>query len=63
MIHVFLLATWLSITATRPINSKDIEMPVVFLPPIERDVELIQSFLGNDDRRILPTRPVALSGI
>jgi len=52
MIHVLLLASWFSITATRPIDSKDIEMPVLFDPPTVKDAGLVLSFLTNEDRRI-----------
>src|ERR1043166_4697050 len=52
MIAAVALASWLSITVTRPINSKDIEQPMVFAPPTQKDAALVVSLLDHEDRRI-----------
>lgn len=52
MIGAILLASWVAITADRPIDSKDIERPFNFLPPTTRDTSLFMSFLDHPDRRI-----------
>lgn len=52
MITAVLMASWLAITGNRPINAKDIEMPVQWGPPIDRDAALVLSFADHADRRI-----------
>lgn len=52
MITAILLASWLSITATRPITDEDLQQPQAFSPPTSEDMALILSFLDHSDRRI-----------
>jgi len=52
MIVAVLMASWLTITANRPIDSKDIEMPAQWSPPTEKDTALVFSFAQHPDRRI-----------
>jgi HEAT repeat protein len=52
MITAVLMASWLTITATRPINSKDLEIPHDFGPPTDKDIALLLSYADNPDRRI-----------